>query len=257
MTLAAGIPTRHCLQLAHLQVTVQNGKSARWLTRLRCLQEEALLALPTSTAATNQDYPMAPCDSDGKHGMRLSACSACFCCSLATPVQCLATCELGHSWRCGAAGLDTNNNMVLSSQYGMVQARNQAQSTAGAVASDSIIAYLLREAVRTRGNSDQLSEHNQQLAAQTADGCQSTEVTANSRGLWGVADKGNNCHGHSSLVPKVDLAISAAQPCFSSPAQVSQVQQMSAGQAECHSRPAMSLQALAEKCCVHKLSARV
>lgn len=214
---------------------------------------QSRMALPTSTVATNQDKPMVPCHSDEKHGVAFSACSACCCCSRHPCV----ICQLGRSWYCCAAGNDFSNKLALSSRCGMVQARNQVQSTAAAVASDSIIAYLLREAVRTRGKSDQLSEHNQQQAAQTAAGCQSSEVTADSRSQCGVADIGNSGHATSSLVPMVDLGVSAAQPCFGSPAQSSQVQQMSAGQAECDSSPDMGLQALAETCCTHHLSARM
>ena len=152
------------------------------------------------------------------------------------------------------------DSLAVSTQCGVLQARSQVQSTAGAVAPDSILAHLLREAVRTRGISNELSEPNHQHPAQVVHGCQSSELIAGSLGKWSAADHGNGGRAHPCLLPKVGLAFSAAQPSSGSPAQGNQVQQMSVGQvgqAEGCSSPAVGLQKLAEKCCFQKLPARI
>ena len=211
------------------------------------------VALFTGTSATKQDKPMAPCDSDG---MRLLLALHAF----AVHWPALCNCEFVHSRHCGSAGQDMGDSLALSSQCGVLQARSQVQSTAGAVAPDSILAHLLREAVRTRGISSELSEPTHQHTAQMADGCQSSELIAEYLGKWSAADNGNSGRAHPSLLPKVGVAFPAAQPSFGSPAQGDQVQQMSVGQvgqAEGCSRPAVGLQKLAEKCCFQKLPARI
>lgn len=144
--------------------------------------------------------------------------------------------------------------MPLSTPCEMLQAKDQIESTAGALAPGSILAYLLREAVRARGRSGDLSEHKHQQTAQMADCGQSNEGTADSCGQCSAADNGNRARACSSLVPEDDLAISAAHPKLGSLAQASLVQQMSAGQAGYCSSPVGGLQLLAEKCCLRKLS---